>query len=80
MSLTNWQEWAVALVIVLCVLRIAYWAWQSFRRTRDNDNPCAHCTNVCELKRQLDKQREKCNKEKGKINPNNKSSKKNCCG
>ena len=51
----NWQECVVAVLLVLCVIRIVYGIYNFFRRTKNNENPCANCASGCELKRQLDK-------------------------
>ena len=40
----NWQECVVAVLLVLCVIRIVYGIYNFFRRTKNNENPC---TAVC---------------------------------
>lgn len=69
----SWQEWIVALLVVLCVLRIVYGLYRFFRRSRANDNPCANCVSGCELKDMMQKRQQECRDRQ-------KSKKKNCCG
>ena len=69
----NWQECGVAVLLVLCVIRIVYGIYNFFRRTKNNENPCANCASGCELKRQLDKKQQECKETKS-------HPKKNCCG
>ena len=69
----NLQEWAVALLILLCIIRIFYGFYKFFHHVRNNDNPCASCASGCELKRQLEKKQQECKEIKGNSN-------KNCCG
>lgn len=69
----DWQEWVVALLIVLCVARMVYGIYNFFCSTKNNENPCASCASGCELKRQLDKKQQECKVTK-------KHPKKNCCG
>ncbi len=69
----GWQEWVVGLLIVLCVVRVAYGILRFFRRAKSGENPCASCASGCELKRQLDKKQQECK-------ATQKPPKKNCCG
>lgn len=69
----DWQEWVVALLITLCVIRMIYGIYIFFRRTKNNENPCASCASGCELKRQLEKKQQECKENKSR-------KKKNCCG
>lgn len=68
----GWQEWVVALLVAICVVRISYTVRVFFNRAKKNDNPCASCASGCELKNQLDRKKLKCNESKL-------PSKKNCC-
>jgi len=40
---------------------------------KEEDNPCAHCTNGCDLKRMMEEKQQRC---KDKL----KKKKKSCCG
>ena len=69
----DWQEWVVALLIVLCVARMVYGIYNFFCSTKNNENPCASCASGCELKDMMEKKRKECSSKK-------KKTKKNCCG
>lgn len=69
----DWQEWVVALLITLCVIRMIYGIYIFFRSTKNNENPCVGCVSGCELKRQLDKKQQECKEQKPR-------KKKKCCG
>lgn len=69
----NWQEWAVGLLVVLCIARVIYGIILFFRRARKRENPCDSCVSGCELKDMMEKKRKACGAEK-------KNKKKNCCG
>lgn len=71
--MSNWQEWVVALLLLLCAIRIGQKVYAFFRRTKEKNNPCANCASGCELKNLYDKKRSECSKER-------KDTKKNCCG
>lgn len=68
----GWQEWAVALLIILCIIRMIYGICVFFRRTKNNENPCAGCVSGCDLKSQLEQKQQECKTTR-------KSSKKKCC-
>lgn len=69
----NWQQWVVALLLLLCAVRIGWGFYTFFRRTKKSDNPCANCVTGCDLKRLMDDKRAECGTKK-------KDKKKNCCG
>lgn len=71
--MTGWQEWAVAALLLLCVVRIGWGICLFFRRTRKSGNPCENCVTGCELKRLMDKKRVECDRMK-------KEKQKKCCG
>ncbi|MEG1563496.1 MAG: hypothetical protein RR365_07185 [Bacteroides sp.] len=70
---SDWQDWAVALVMVFTLTRIAYLCYSFFRQAKKNKNPCANCASGCALKDQLEKKRQECKEAKP-------LAKKNCCG
>lgn len=69
----GWQEWVVALLVIVCVVRIGFTVRTFFHRAKKNENPCASCASGCELKNQLDKKKLECKENKS-------SGKKKCCG
>lgn len=70
--MNNWQEWVVAILLLLCVVRIGMSIYSFFRRANEKDNPCAGCASGCELKRLYDEKRDECSKKR-------KKTKKSCC-
>lgn len=45
--MSDWQNWVVALVIGLCIVRMA-WGFRSFfRKAAGKKNPCAGCSCGC---------------------------------
>ncbi len=60
--INNWQEWAVMIILIICLGIIAYKTYLFFRSATKNENPCAGCVSSCELKRQLGTKGEDCNK------------------
>lgn len=71
--MSDWQTWAVAVVLLLCVIRIIQGIYSFFCRIKEKRNPCESCTSVCELKGLYDKKRAECDKKR-------KVKKKKCCG
>lgn len=71
--MSNWQNWVVALILLLCIIRIGQSIYAFFRRMKDKRNPCENCATGCELKQLYDKKRAACSDER-------KETKKNCCG
>ena len=69
----NWQQWAVAILLLLCIVRIGWGIYAFFRRTKENGNPCANCVTGCDLKRLMDEKHVECSATK-------KDKKKKCCG
>lgn len=70
--MNNWQTWVVALILLLCVIRIGQSIYSFFRKVKEKRNPCENCASGCELKQLYDKKRAACG---GK----QKETKKNCC-
>lgn len=68
----DWQEWGVALLIIVCVVRIGYSIFVFFRRLKKKESPCGSCATGCALKTQLDQKDRDGEKEKL-------PEKKNCC-
>lgn len=71
--MSNWQDWAVALVLLLAVVRIGMSIYSFFHHVKENESPCSSCATGCDLKQLLDKKRTECAKEE-------KKKKKSCCG
>lgn len=69
----NWQEWVVALLILLCVFRMVSRIYTFFRQTRKNESPCSTCVSGCELKNQLGRKQSDCKEKDQRL-------KKKCCG
>lgn len=70
--MASWQEWAVALLLLLCVGRIGKGLCSFFSRAGKKNNPCETCVSGCELKSIYDRKRTGCDKEY-------KKKKKKCC-
>lgn len=71
--MSNWQQWVVGVLVVLCFARVIYGAYLFFHRSSKNENPCNSCVSGCDLKDMMEKKRKECSVKK-------KSTKKNCCG
>ncbi|WP_291529251.1 hypothetical protein [Bacteroides sp. UBA939] len=71
--MTNWQQWVVAILLLLCVVRIGWASYAFFRRMKKKDNPCANCVTGCEIKKLMDEKRAECSTAK-------KEKKKKGCG
>lgn len=71
--MNNWQNWVVALVLLLCVIRIGQRIYIFFRRIKEKRNPCENCATGCELKQLYDKKRAECSGVR-------KETQKKCCG
>ncbi len=69
----GWQEWVVALLVVVCVVRIGYRLRDFFRRVKSGKNPCGDCSCDCELRNLPLQERKDCKERKRKPN-------KKCCG
>lgn len=61
----NWQQWAVAILLLLCIVRIG-WGIYAFSAGQRNGNPCANCVTGCDLKRLMDEKRAECSATKKK--------------
>lgn len=68
-----WQNWAVALILLLCVVRIGRGIYVFFRGIKEKRNPCENCATGCELKQLYEKKRAECGDKR-------KETKKKCCG
>lgn len=49
--MNNWQEWAVAFLLLLCAVRIGMRVYSFFYRVKEKSNPCDSCVTGCDLKR-----------------------------
>jgi len=47
--MSNWQNWAVALILLLCIVRIGQRVYAFFMKVREKRNPCENCATGCEL-------------------------------
>lgn len=45
--MSNWQEWVVWILLVLCVARIVWGGYRFYRRTKRGESPCAGCSSPC---------------------------------
>jgi len=68
----GWQEWAVALIVLLCVIKVGMSIYQTYKRSKDGYNPCAGCASSCDIKRLYDQKRRSC---EGNV----KKTQKSCC-
>lgn len=71
--MNSWQEWVVALLLLLCAVRIGKGIYVFFHRMKKNNNPCENCASGCELKDLYNKKRATCSDVR-------KKEKKSCCG
>ena len=56
----GWQDWIVALIVALCVGRVGLSFWRLYQHTRRGDDPCAHCSQPCDIKCRYDQKKENC--------------------
>ena len=47
--MSNWQEWVVWILLVLCVARIVWGGYRFYRRTKRGESPCAGCSSPNEI-------------------------------
>lgn len=47
--MSNWQNWAVALILLLCIVRIGQRVYAFFMKVKEKRNPCENCATGCEL-------------------------------
>lgn len=71
--MNNWQSWIVALILLLCIIRIGQGVYVFFRKVKEKRNPCENCATGCELKELYEKKRNECS-------GGRKETKKKCCG
>jgi hypothetical protein len=64
----TWQDWAVGIVVLLCVIEVIRRIVRFFRSAKNNDNPCANCTSDCDLKQLFDAKQQKCRTQQDKPN------------
>lgn len=72
----SWQDWVVAVIILLCVIELFRRVLRFFRPSKENESPCSNCPTGCELKRMMDEKQRDCSKN----SKNHKKENKNCCG
>ncbi len=41
--MSNWQNWAVALILLLCIVRIGQRVYAFFMKVKEKRNPCENC-------------------------------------
>lgn len=70
--MANWQEWVVALLLLLCLVRVGQGFLTFFKRSSRSKNPCDSCVTGCELRDLLEKKRQTCQSAK-------KEKEKKCC-
>lgn len=71
--MNSWQEWVVALLLLLCAVRIGMSIYSFFHQVKENGNPCGNCISRCELG-------SLCGKERAECSGIAKKKKKSCCG
>lgn len=69
----NWQNWAVAVVLLLCAFRMVKGFYSFYRNIKEKRTACNCCANDCGLKHSHDKEEKDCCR-------NHSKEKKNCCG
>ena len=45
--MNDWQSWVVALLVILCFLRMAWGVRSFFRKAVGKENPCGNCSCGC---------------------------------
>lgn len=65
--MSNWQNWAVALILLLCIVRIGQRVYAFFMKVKEKRNPCENCATGCELKQLYEKKRSECSDGKKEI-------------
>ena len=68
----TWQEFAVATLLLICLVRISIGIYKFYQKIKEKDNPCANCVSDCEIKRLYNKRCEREAEER-------KKTKKSCC-
>ena len=48
--MSNWQDWAVIIILILCFGYVAYKTYKFIMRTKRNENPCDRCATGCALR------------------------------
>ena len=54
--MSNWQEWAVVVILILCLVWIANKTYKFITRTKRNESPCSSCATGCALKNSVTKE------------------------
>ena len=62
--MSNWQEWAVIVIVLICLSILIYKLVNFFKRAGANENPCSGCELDCKLKSELKSRKVGCT-EKG---------------
>ena len=58
--MSNWQNWAVALILLLCIVRIGQRVYAFFMKVKEKRNSGKNCSTGCELKQLYEKKRSEC--------------------
>ena len=48
--MSDWQKWVVALLLLLCAVRVGQGIFAFFKRSSQSKNPCDSCVSGCELR------------------------------
>ncbi|MDR3140800.1 MAG: hypothetical protein LBU37_03620 [Tannerellaceae bacterium] len=68
MTLPTIQEWAVAIIVLLCFLEVGRRILSFFKPAKRGDDPCANCSGKCSLKHMSDEKQRKCSENLKKKN------------
>lgn len=58
--MSNWQEWGVALILLVCAGRIVFTLFSFFRKNEKKSNPCQSCISACSLRPSYKEKRVSC--------------------
>lgn len=58
--MNDWQEWVVALLLLLCAVRVGQGVFTFFKHSSQSKNPCDSCVSGCELRDLLERKRQTC--------------------
>lgn len=53
--MSNWQDWAVIFILIICFGWVAYKTYHFIMRTKRNESPCDSCATGCALKNSISK-------------------------
>jgi hypothetical protein len=48
--MSNWQTWVVALLLLLCVIRIGLGVYRMFTRAKRGESSCSCCSADCAMR------------------------------